>query len=219
MSELGKHFSCYIYRFPFRYGGIDILINNAGFAFNQDATEPFGQQAEVTVNINYFGTKQVCDYLFPLLKLEARVVNVSSMAGWLQKCMNDGELKKKIATAYTDLTIAELDDIMTDFIKTAKAGTHGEKGWRNSTYVASKIGVSALSIIQQREFDSKNKDKDIVVNHVHPGYVDTDMTSHKGPLSPDDGAKSTIFAALLSPNTYIRGKYIWEDCSIKEDWA
>ena len=27
--------------------------------------------------------------------------------------------------------------------------------------------------------------EDIVVNHVHPGYVDTDMTSHKGPLTID----------------------------------
>ncbi len=194
------------------------MINNAGFAFKQAATEPFGQQAEVTVNINYFGTKKVCDYLFPLLKPGARVVNVSSSAGWLQKWMKDGDLKKKIATAYTNLTVAELDDIMTDYIKIAKAGTHGEKGWPNSTYMASKIGLSALSIIQQREFDSKDKAKDIVVNHIHPGYVDTDMTSHKGPLTPDDGAKSTIFAALLPPKTEIRGKYIWEDCSIR-DWA
>ena len=28
--------------------------------------------------------------------------------------------------------------------------------------------------VQERHGD------DIVVNHVHPGYVDTDMTSHKG---------------------------------------
>ena len=40
------------------------------------------------------------------------------------------------------------------------------------------------SRIQQRMMDSDPRE-DIVVNHVHPGYVDTDMTSHKGPLTID----------------------------------
>jgi len=31
--------------------------------------------------------------------------------------------------------------------------------------------------------------QDLVVNHVHPGYVDTDMTSHKGPLSIEEGSR------------------------------
>ena len=39
----------------------------------------------------------------------------------------------------------------------------------------------------------------------------------QGPLSIDEGAKSSIFAALLPPNTDIKGKYIWEDCTVK-DW-
>ena len=37
---------------------IKILINNAGFAFKNDATEPAGVQADVSVAINYYGTKQ-----------------------------------------------------------------------------------------------------------------------------------------------------------------
>ena len=36
------------------YGGIDILVNNAGIAFNNDATEPVGFQAKVTIATNYF---------------------------------------------------------------------------------------------------------------------------------------------------------------------
>jgi len=57
-----------------------------------------------------------------------------------------------------------------------------------------------------------------VVNHVHPGYVDTDMSSHRGPLTPEEGAKSSLFAALLPPNTDIKGKYIWRDCTVL-DWV
>ena len=60
--------------------------------------------------------------------------------------------------------------------------------------------------------------QDLVVNHVHPGWVDTDMTSHKGPLTPEEGARSSIFAALLPPQTPIKGQYIWKDCSVI-DWT
>ena len=44
------------------------------------------------------------------------------------------------------------------------------------------------------------------------------MTSHKGPLTPEQGAKSALFAASLPPETDVKGQYIWEDCSIL-DWV
>ena len=46
------------------HGGIDILINNAGFAFKNAATESMSEQAEKTIAINYFGTKvgQTCTH-------------------------------------------------------------------------------------------------------------------------------------------------------------
>lgn len=43
-----------------------------------DATEPFGEQAEVTMRTNFWGTLWVCHALLPLLRPNARVVNVSS---------------------------------------------------------------------------------------------------------------------------------------------
>jgi NAD(P)-dependent dehydrogenase (short-subunit alcohol dehydrogenase family) len=50
----------------------------------------------------------------------------------------------------------------------------------------SKVAVSAVTFIQQRAFDADPRE-DLVVNTVHPGYVDTDMTSHKGPLTIEQG--------------------------------
>ena len=50
------------------------------------------------------------------------------------------------------------------------------------------------------------------------GYVDTDMTSHKGHLTLDQGAESAVYAALLPPITDIRGAYIWHNCHII-DWV
>ena len=69
-----------------------------------------------------------------------------------------------------------------------------------------------------REILKDSTRSDIAINHIHPGYVDTDMSSHKGPLTLDEGAKSSLFAATLPPNTDIKGQYIWFDCSIL-DWV
>jgi len=204
-----------------RHGGIDVLVNNAGIAFKQAATEPFALQAEVTLATNYWANKAACDILFPILRPGARVVNMSSSAGFLghigRSGNSDAASRLKATLASKDLTRETLDGLMKNFVETAKAGTHGEQGWPNSTYVVSKIGWSALSRIHQREMDSDAR-KDIVVNHVHPGYVDTDMTSHKGPLTIDRGAESAIFASLLPSSTEVRGAYIWHDCQIV-DWV
>jgi len=205
-----------------KYGGVDIMVNNAAIAFKQAATEPFGVQATVTLKTNYWNTKEACEIMFPILKPGARVVNVSSSAGFLgnldraQNKEKAAVLKKRLAA--DDLKVSDLDAMMKEFEETANAGTHGEHGWHSSTYSASKIGLSALSRIQQRELAKDASRPDIVLSHVHPGYVDTDMTSHKGPLSIDRGAESSVFAALLPANTTTRGAYIWHDCQIV-DWV
>ncbi|XP_023325467.1 carbonyl reductase [NADPH] 1 [Eurytemora carolleeae] len=204
-----------------KYGGIDVLVNNAAIAFKQAATEPFGEQATATLKTNYWDTKAACEILFPILRPGARVVNLSSSAGYLgnlEKSENTEKAKKLMKKLSSDdLSVSELDAMMKNFEVSANSGNHQDFGWINSTYSVSKIGLSALSRIQNREL-SQDSRKDIVVNHVHPGYVDTDMTSHKGPLTIDQGAESSIYAALLPPGTPVRGEYIWKDCTIL-DWV
>ncbi|XP_014482464.1 PREDICTED: carbonyl reductase [NADPH] 1-like [Dinoponera quadriceps] len=195
------------------YGGLDILVNNAAIAFKNDATDPFAVQAEETVRVNYFSLRRVCTALYPLLRPHARVVLVSSSAGRLCNITGDA-LKKKIADP--NLTEEELDNIMREFVNAAKSGTHLQAGWSDSAYVASKVGVSALAGIHQAMFNADPRE-DIAVNAVHPGYVDTDMTSHKGHLKPEEGAAAPVYCALLPENTEIKGKYIWFDKTLS-DW-
>ncbi|KOC65686.1 Carbonyl reductase [NADPH] 1, partial [Habropoda laboriosa] len=192
--------------------GLDLLVNNAAIAFKTDAKDPFSVQAQETVKINYSSLRKVCSLLYPLLKPHARVVHVSSSSGRLSLIPGES-LRKRFSDP--NLTEEELDSIMKEFVDTAKANTHLDKGWPSSAYVVSKVGVSALARIHQRMFDSDSR-ADLVVNSVHPGYVDTDMTSHKGPLTPDQGAEAPLFCALLPENTDIKGKYIWFDKSLVE---
>lgn len=193
------------------HGGLDVLVNNAGIAYKVSSTAPFGEQAENTIKTNYFGTLRVCNELFPLLRPHARVVNVSSLCGMLNKIKGE-ELKKKLNSP--DITVDELTALMNQFVQDAKNNVHIEKGWGSSAYNVSKVGVTVLTFIQQRAFENDPRE-DIVVNCVHPGYVDTDMTSHKGPLTPDQGADAPTYLALLPPNVDSpRGEFVWYDRKI-----
>ncbi|XP_077555237.1 carbonyl reductase [NADPH] 1-like [Haemaphysalis longicornis] len=190
------------------YGGLDVLVNNAGIAYKCASTAPFSEQAEVTVKTNFFGTLNVCKELFPLLRPHARVVNLSSLCGMLNKIPGE-ELKKKLNNP--KITLDELCGLMNEFVQAAKEGKNKEKGWGQSAYNASKVGVTVLSFIQQRQFDADPRE-DLVVNAVHPGYVDTDMSSHKGPLTPDQGADAPTYLALLPPGIESpKGEFVWQD--------
>ncbi|XP_056021847.1 carbonyl reductase [NADPH] 1-like isoform X1 [Ostrea edulis] len=180
------------------YGGLDILVNNAGMAYKQSSTASFAEQAEVTNNTNYFGTLAVCEAIFPLLRPHARVVNVSSMVSTfaIKKCSN--EVKEKFLN--TKLTTKELSGLMKDFIQAAKNGNHTSKGYPDSAYGMSKVGVSVLSEIQHRQLSADPRE-DVIVNACCPGYVDTDMTSHKGRKTIDQGADTPIYLALLPPGS------------------
>ncbi|XP_054713080.1 carbonyl reductase [NADPH] 1-like [Uloborus diversus] len=193
------------------YGGLDVLVNNAGIAYKNEDPTPFPEQAKNTIKINFFATLDVCHELFPLLRPHARVVNVTSSAGKLSRIPGK-ELQQKFLAE--SLTEDELCNLMNQFVEDAKSGIHAEKGWGNSAYVVSKVGVSALTFLQHKSF-LQDPRPDIVINAVHPGFVDTDMTSHKGHLTPDQGAEAPSYCALLPANIESpRGQFIWCDKTI-----
>ncbi|XP_050357320.1 carbonyl reductase [NADPH] 1-like [Nymphalis io] len=192
-----------------KYGNIDILVNNAAIAFKSNAPDPVEVQAEETLRVNYFSVLSTCEILFPLLRNGARVVNISSSCGHLS-CIPSEKLRQRFQDP--NLTIPELSDLMRQYIEAAKQGRQATE-WGNSSYVVSKVGLTALTKIQQRLLN----DKDIKVNAVHPGYVDTDMSSHKGPLSIDEGAQAPLFLALDASDS-VKGEYVWYDKRIVS-WA
>nr|CAD7263488.1 unnamed protein product [Timema shepardi] len=198
-----------------KYGGLDVLINNAAIAYKHSAPEPFGEQAENTQRVNYFNLLDVCHSLFPLLRPHARVVNVSSSMGHLTK-IPDQKIRNKFASS--SLTEEELSELVNQFIRLAKKGEHTKYGWPDNSYSVSKVAVSALTIIQQRAFDQDSRE-DLVVNSVHPGYVKTDMTGGAGYFTTERGAEAPVYLALLGPNiSSPKGSYVWHDKKIV-DWV
>lgn len=199
------------------YGGLDVLVNNAAIAFFDDTGKPLIEVARETIGINYSATSSACDILFPILRSAARVVNMSSSAGMLKRIPSP-EIRARLSSP--TLTRSDIDELAEQYLQDIENGVHVEKGWPSmlkfDSYVVSKVFLSALTWIQHREFLSDER-KDIVINAVHPGYVDTDMTDHKGILTVEEGAVAAVNCCLIPPDGQPRGQMVWFDGAVV-DW-
>ncbi|KAK9720677.1 short chain dehydrogenase [Popillia japonica] len=187
--------------------GLDILINNAGIAAD---TTDYASVKKV-IDTNYYGLLRVSETFFPILRKDARIVNVSSLLGHLSK-IPSAKLREKFSDP--SLSVSKLNELMEQYLKDYKDNVAITQGWAASCYHVSKVGVSALTRVHQKLVNEEYRDKNISINSVHPGYVNTDMTDHRGVLTPEEGAKSALFAALEAKN--LKGQYIWNDNRIVE---
>jgi len=213
------------------FGGLDILVNNAGIAYDATSTDPFAVQAKRTLMTNYQGTKMVCDILFPILRPGARVVNVSSSMGWFGHLTTETEFTApgdKIRAqqlidqmSSPELTEARLAELMEDFVDSAARGAHLQQGWPGgwmAPYAVSKMGLCALTRLQQRRLSTDPRE-DIVVNSVHTGSVTENLGQWTTEEQPSQAAlarcaRSSVYAALLPKGTNIRGEFLWHDNTV-----
>ena len=86
-----------------------------------------------------------------------------------------------------------------------------------NAYSMSKVGLIALTRLQQREFN-KDKREDLIVSSMCPGYVSTDMTAHKGYLAPEEGAQTPVFLATLPKNFSGAKGAFWSEKKVF-DWT
>mmetsp|Transcript_7937 Transcript_7937/g.24505 ORF Transcript_7937/g.24505 Transcript_7937/m.24505 type:complete len:268 (+) Transcript_7937:70-873(+) len=172
-----------------KYGKIDVLVNNAAIAFKAADPTPFKGQTKPTLHTNFHGTFRLTEKLLPLLSKsdDGALVNVASMAGKLSQLSES----RQAQFASDELTKEKLVSLVDEFEADVAADAHKEKGWSSSNYGFSKLAVIAYTKILAREAPATLK-----VNCCCPGYCATDMSSHKGPRSADDGAKNAVMLAL-----------------------
>ncbi|XP_055975504.1 carbonyl reductase [NADPH] 3 [Sorex fumeus] len=180
------------------YGGLNVLVNNAGIAFKTNDPTPFDIQAEKTLKTNFFATRNVCTELLPIMKPHGRVVNISSLQGSraLEHCSE--ELQERFRS--DTLTEDDLVDLMKKFVEDARNEVHEREGWPSSAYGVSKLGVTVLSRILARCLEEKRSGDRILLNACCPGWVKTDMAGEQGTRTVEEGAETPVYLALLPPD-------------------
>lgn len=184
------------------HNSVDILINNAAIAFKNDDPTPFPQQARPTITTNYFGTYELTKRFLPLLrnaKSYGRLVNVASEAGHL-RIIKHLPLKQQFANI-EELAIPTLNALMNKFISNVENLQHEQQGWPSTCYGMSKLAVVALTkrLALEESAVTAPERKPVLITCCCPGYCATDMSSHKGPKSAEDGATTPVYLATL-PN-------------------
>ncbi|XP_072958404.1 (+)-neomenthol dehydrogenase-like [Typha angustifolia] len=197
------------------FGRLDILINNAAVGgvelkpealalLNQPQQVAFStlfdmrleshEKAEECININYYGTKRMCEALISLLWLSQspKIVILSSEYGRLQHIPNEN-IRKEIANM-NNLTEERLDGLVESFLNDFREEKHEENGWpaRGSAYTVSKVALSAYTRILAKKYPT------ICINSVDPGFVKTDFNWNTGIRTVEEGAKGPVMLALLS---------------------
>ncbi|XP_021065513.1 carbonyl reductase [NADPH] 1-like isoform X2 [Mus pahari] len=180
------------------YRGLDVLVNNAGIAPRCTDLTHFHILREAAMKTNFFGTQAVCTELLPLIKIQGRVVNVSSLISLeaLKNCSPELQQKFRSET----ITEEELAGLMNKFVEDTKKGVYEKEGWPNSAYGVSKIGVTVLSRILARKLNEQRRGDKILLNACCPGWVRTDMAGPKATKSPEEGAETPVYLALLPPD-------------------
>eukprot|EP00571_Detonula_confervacea_P008092 CAMPEP_0172319024 /NCGR_PEP_ID=MMETSP1058-20130122/36569_1 /TAXON_ID=83371 /ORGANISM="Detonula confervacea, Strain CCMP 353" /LENGTH=318 /DNA_ID=CAMNT_0013033967 /DNA_START=111 /DNA_END=1067 /DNA_ORIENTATION=- len=179
------------------YGGtLDVLINNAAICFNDPTLygkvehTPFEAQADITIKTNYFGTLAVTQSFLPQLKKSSspRIINIASAAGRLSILRSQQLVDEFTSDA---LTVPQLSKMMEEFVSNVEDGTHTEKGWPNTCYGVSKVGVIALTRILARE------NPEMMINSVDPGYCRTDQNDNQGTVDPSKGSYTPYLLSLM----------------------
>lgn len=201
-------------------GRLDVLINNAALCFNDPTLHgrvpytPFEQQAQSTIDTNFVGTLRVTQAMMPLLLQQqgndndkARIINIASAAGRLAILKNAPKVVEKVASP--NLQINELELVLQTFVQDVQAGCHASKGWPNTCYGMSKVGIIALTRIWAREYPTT-----IHVSSVDPGYCATDQNNHQGILEAAQGAVTPYWLATTDLREIPSGRHWYQQREI-----
>lgn len=203
-----KEFAGYLKQ---QHGGLDILINNAG-VITSNFTKTTYDDSKYVININYFSIFNIQKHIFPVLKDNARIINVSSDCGHISNLRNKYWIDR---LTKDDITVDDVNAFVNWFLESVKNNTLNEADFEETPLLAyriSKVALCAVTRLQQKELG-----RGISINSLHPGFVKTNMTNNAGDLTMEESSAAPVYLALDADQS-LKGKYIWFDKS-ERNWA
>lgn len=194
-----------------KHGSIDIFINNAAL-ITADFNKTTYEDSLNVLNANYFSILTIQEYIFPILKDNARVLNISSDAGHISNLENPYWIKRLTSG---DIKLEDVNDFVNWFLDSVKNGTLKDEDFVETgilAYRISKVALSALTRVQQKQVG-----RDISVNSIHPGFIKTSMTKNSGFLEVDESGIAPVYF-VLDADQSLKGKYLWFD-KTEKDWT
>ncbi|KAM3746487.1 hypothetical protein ACB098_06G206100 [Castanea mollissima] len=169
-----------------QFGKLDILVNNAGIGgvkFDSDS----GNIGGLEIHIRALGKK----FNLQQLQMDSLLGNRTWELTELPNIPN--EWAKRVLCDDENLTEAEVDEVLEEFLKDYKEGSLEAKGWPTflSDYTVSKAAMNAHTRIIAKKYPS------FCINCVCPGFVKTDINRNTGILPVEEGAASPVRLALL----------------------
>lgn len=183
-----------------RHGGIDILISNAAARIIPDI--PSSEQITEFVATNNHGTVRILRAFVPLLNEGGRLLVVASAFGRLHY------LPTHLHSHFdeTTMSLSDVESVMDTYARAVQAGTAQQEGWPEWINIPSKIGQVTAMRVLAREMHEQARERDILINAVCPGLVDTAasrpwFTNMAEAQSPDEAAEDVIWLATLPEGT------------------
>ncbi|KAL4602766.1 hypothetical protein ACB092_10G077500 [Castanea dentata] len=158
-----------------------------------DILKRVNPNSPMRMRIAMLGTSYSHKELIPLLQLSnsARIVNVSSGLGQLKFISNENA-RKKLGDV-DGLTEEKVDEVVEGFLEDVKKNSIEVKGWpiNFSAYVVSKAALNAYTRVLAQ------KNPNIAINSVGPGYTKTDLNDNTGVFTIVEAAKGPAMLALI----------------------
>lgn len=132
------------------YGGVDVLVQNAAIAFKNASTEPFAVQAKETLRINFYGTLDVVEKFYPLMRENGRIVLLSSYCSQstqfrFQPNSWKNEIARELYLVNQELSEKRMRHFAELFVKHAEEETVEKHGWPVTAYGVSKLLTNCIT--------------------------------------------------------------------------
>ena len=173
---------------------IAALVNNAGVMSRRFDAEI----ARQTLAVNFFGALAVTEALLPIMDTGGRIVLVSSGLG--DRAVLGPELRAEfVATGEPGEPTRRdrLVALMQRFVDKTADGSHEAEGWPSYPYAVSKIGMTLLAQVLDRELATDPRH--LRINAVCPGWVKTDMGGDGAERELPEGADTPVWLATEPP--------------------